>query len=85
MPVQSIHRFNPFALHHGSNLWTHEKVQEIVWYAESRFWTILLKISNANWEHQAWMQNLLQRELVCLAFSLSNLADILQSFLSYLT
>ena len=38
----------------------------------------------ADREHQAWVQNLLQQELVCLAFGLSNLADILQSFLSYL-
>ena len=85
MPVQSIHHFNPFVLQHGSNLQTHQKVQEIIWYAESRFWTILMKISNADREGQAWMQNLLQRELVCSAFGLSNLADILHRFLSYLT
>lgn len=77
MPVQSIHRFNPFALQHGSNLRTHEKVQEIVFYAESRFWTILSNISDADRERQVWTQILLQRELVCPAFGLSNLADIL--------
>jgi hypothetical protein len=85
MPVQSIHRLNPFALQHGSNLQIHEKIQQIIFYAESRFWTILTNISNADQEHQAWTQNLLQQELVCLAFGLSDLADILQSFLSYLT
>jgi hypothetical protein len=85
MLAQSIHRFNPFALQHGSNLQTHEKVQEIIFYAESRFWTILTNLSNADQECQTWTQNLLQRELVCSAFGLSNLADFLQSFLSYLT
>jgi hypothetical protein len=85
MPVQSIHRLNPFALQHGSNLWIHEKIQQIIFYAESRFWTILPNISNANQECLTWTQNLLQWELVCLAFGLSNLADILQSFLSYHT
>jgi hypothetical protein len=84
MPAQSIHRFNPFALQHGSNLQTHEKVQEIIYYAESRFWTILTNLSNADRERQTWTQNLLQRELVCSAFGLSDIADFLQSFLSYL-
>ena len=85
MLIQSIHRLNPFSLQHGSNLGTYVKIQEMIFYAESRFWTILTNISNADRERQAWTQNLLQRELVCLAFALSYLADILQSFLSYLT
>ena len=69
MPVQSIHRLNSFALQDGSNLWIHEKIQQIIFCVESRFWTILTNISNADWEHQAWTQNLLQQELVCSAFS----------------
>jgi hypothetical protein len=85
MPVQSIHRLNPFTLQHGSNLGSYVKIQEIIFYAESRFWTILTNTSNADRERQAWTQNLLQRELVCLAFGLSCLADIFQSFLYYLT
>lgn len=85
MPVQSILRLNPFALQHGSNLGTHVKIQEMLFYAESRFWTILTNISNADRDRQAWTQNLLQRELVCSAFGFFNLADILQSFLFYLT
>jgi hypothetical protein len=74
MPAQSIHHFNPFALQNGCSLQGHEKVQEIVFYAESRFWTILTNISNANRERQTWTQNLLQRELVYPAFGLSDLA-----------
>jgi hypothetical protein len=85
MPAQFIHHFNPFALQHGSNLQTHEKVQEILFYVESRFWMILTNLNNADRERQTWTQNLLQQKLVCSAFGLSNLADFLQSFLSYLT
>ena len=85
MPVQSIHRLNPFALQHGSNLGTHVKIQDIIFYAESRFWTILSNISNADRERQAWTQILLQQELVCSASGSSNIADILQSVLFYLT
>ena len=80
MPVQSIHRLNPFALQHGSNLGTHVKIQEVVFYAESRFWTILTNISNADRERQAWMQNLLQRELVCSAFGFLTLLTLYKAF-----
>jgi len=85
MPVQSIHRLNPFTLQHGSNLGTHVKIQEIIFYVESRFWTIITNISNADWERQAWTQILLQQGLVCSAFGIFYLADILQSVLFYLT
>ena len=47
---------------------------------ESRFWTILNNISNADHEHQTWTQKILQRELVCLSCSLSGLANICEEF-----
>ena len=60
----TIHRFNPFNLAPGFNRDLHMKVQEIVYYAESRFWTISNEISKEDHDKQSWTQKLLQRELV---------------------
>ena len=64
MPIATIHRFNPFSLQHGSNHSLHVRIQEVIYYAESRFWVILNNISKADQERQSWTQKLLQRELV---------------------
>jgi hypothetical protein len=64
MPTHTIRRLNPFNLQHGSDHNLHSNVQEILYYAESRFWCILNEISKADLDRQSWTQKLLQRELV---------------------
>jgi hypothetical protein len=60
----TIHRFNPFNLPTGVDHDLHMKIQEIISYAESRFWTIINEISKSDLDKQTWTQKLLQRELV---------------------
>ncbi|KAF8811073.1 hypothetical protein BYT27DRAFT_7253203 [Phlegmacium glaucopus] len=64
MRRHTIRRFNPFNLQHGSDQNIHATIQEIVYYAESRFWCIVNKISKAEPDRQSWMQKLLHRELL---------------------
>ncbi len=61
----TIRTFNPFNLQHGSDQEWHVKVQEIVYYGDSRFRQALAHISKADNRHQEWMQQCLQDELVC--------------------
>ena len=56
--------FHPFSLQVGSNEAVHYRTQQIVWYTESRFRQALIKISQADIQHQKWMQAYLQQELV---------------------
>ena len=69
MSSPTIHTFNPFSLQHGSNQDMHAKVQEVIYYGESRCRQALNDMSKADVRHQAWMQRSLQQELVCI-FSL---------------
>lgn len=64
MQSTTIHRFNLFNLQHGSDHDIHVKIQEIIYYSESRFSSILHHISKADSDRQSWTQKLLQRELV---------------------
>lgn len=58
--------FNPFSQKTLSDLSTARlTIQEIIYYAESRFWVILNEINKANVDRQIWTQTLLHRELVC--------------------
>ena len=60
--------FNPFSEMDSSwNSSVHIWIQEVIYYAESRFWTILNDISNAEFDvdRQIWTQKLLQHKLVC--------------------
>jgi hypothetical protein len=60
----TIRRFNLFNLQNGSNHDIYVKIQETVYYAESRFLGILTDIGKADLARQSWCQKLLRRELV---------------------
>ena len=64
MAPRMLSIFSPFSLQHGSNPQLHQRAQQIIWYAESRFRQALIKISQADHRRQAWMQSCLQEELV---------------------
>ncbi|KAF8965104.1 hypothetical protein BDZ97DRAFT_1813684 [Flammula alnicola] len=64
MSSHSIRTFNPFNLQHGSNKNWHIKVQEVIYYGESRFRQALAVITKSDGRHQEWMQRCLQRELM---------------------
>ncbi|KAF8952217.1 hypothetical protein BDZ97DRAFT_2066652 [Flammula alnicola] len=49
---------------HGSNKNWHVKVQEVIYYGESRFRQALAVITVSDGRHQEWMQRCLQRELM---------------------
>ena len=63
MPLLSV--LNPFSKIKASE---HTKIgvhiQEVIYYAESRFWVILNEISRAESDRKVWIQRLLHRELV---------------------
>lgn len=42
----------------------HSKIQQILYYAESRFWHILNNLTSADDVKLSWCQKLLHRELV---------------------
>jgi hypothetical protein len=42
----------------------HSKIQQLLYYAESRFWRILIKFMAADYKKNDWCQKLLHRELV---------------------
>ncbi|KAF8799829.1 hypothetical protein BYT27DRAFT_7263438 [Phlegmacium glaucopus] len=56
----SIRPFNPLLPQSGSQ----KDIQEVIYYAESRFWYILNEISTTPIDHQRWTQKLLHRELL---------------------
>jgi len=66
MSSSTIHHFNPFTVRSGSDQNAHNKIQEVIYYAESRFWAVLHYPSKAGIDRQSWVQKLLHRELVCL-------------------
>lgn len=67
MAFTSIHRFTPFTLDKAKD---YTVIQNIVNYAESRFWSILDHITRADIDRQTWLQKLLHRELVHILSSL---------------
>jgi hypothetical protein len=83
--IPIIRRFNPYNLQYGIDSKLHDLIQEIVNYAESRFWLIIHEISKADNDHQSWMQKLLRRELVWVnCLRLLSILTIFQVFvLSY--
>ena len=76
MPSASIHLFNPFNLQHGSDQEWHRKLQEVIYYGDSRFRQALADISKSDSRHHLWMQKCLQDELVC-EFLLNSIKDCL--------
>lgn len=60
----TIRRFNIFNMQHGSKQDTHIRIQETIYYAESRFRSILKHFGTTEINRQAWGQKLLHRELV---------------------
>jgi hypothetical protein len=64
MLIVSIRRFNPFNLQHGPAIGSHARIQEIIFYAESRFRSIAFSLTTAG---HLWTQKLLQAELVSLS------------------
>jgi len=66
MSSSTIHRFNPFTVRSGSDQNVHNKIQEVIYYAESRFWAVLHYLSKAGIDRQSWVQKLLHWELVSL-------------------
>ena len=60
----TIHRFNLLNLRNGSQNDMVIEMQEILYYAESRFWSILIDITSKADRNLQWYQQLLHRELV---------------------
>jgi hypothetical protein len=61
----SITLFNPFSLKKATDYSNvRGQIQEVIHYAESRFWTILNETSGAEIDRKIWTQTLLHRELV---------------------
>ncbi|KAF8805796.1 hypothetical protein BYT27DRAFT_7257903, partial [Phlegmacium glaucopus] len=60
----SIRRFNPLSVQQPSQDSTLLYIQELIYYAESRFWTIVNEMSKAVIDRQSWIQKLLHRELL---------------------
>jgi len=76
MPSASIRLFNPFNLQHSSDQQWHRKVQEVIYYGDSRFRQALADISKSDSRHQLWMQSCLKDELVW-EFLLNSFKDCL--------
>jgi hypothetical protein len=92
MSNNTLTAFNPFALSSGSKQDDHLKMQEVIYYGESRFRQALIKISTAHADLQRWMQKWLQTELVgtpypdlSVARSRSSLQLFVMSFLGTAT
>jgi hypothetical protein len=58
-----LRRFNILNLQDGSSK-IHFEIKELIYYAESRFLSILNNISQADENKKSWSQKLLHRELV---------------------
>jgi hypothetical protein len=65
MAQRSIQAFNPLRTQLGSNQEWHAKLQETIYYGESRFRTILAAINAPGKQHE-WQQHSLHDELVCI-------------------
>ena len=64
MANKTLSIFNPFSLQSGPKGPLQLHTQDIIWYAESQFWAVLLEIEEANVIKQRWMQKALYSELV---------------------
>ena len=59
-----IHQFNLLNNQNAQYKAMFSKIQQILYYAESRFWSILITLAAANNSKRYWCQKLLHRELV---------------------
>lgn len=59
-----LHRFNLFTSKNNQYTALLIRIQQILYYAESRFWSILNHLAKADDARQLWGQKLLRRELV---------------------
>lgn len=59
-----IHRFHLFNTQNGLYNAMQDRIQQTLYYAESRFWSILKTLTNADDARNVWCQKLLHRELV---------------------
>ncbi|KAF8809697.1 hypothetical protein BYT27DRAFT_7093990, partial [Phlegmacium glaucopus] len=62
--TMSIHQFNPLSIQQPSQDSTLLYIQELIYYAESRFWSIVNEMSKAKIDQQSWVQKLLHWELL---------------------
>lgn len=83
MSERSIQAFNPLRTQLGSNRKWHTKLQEIIYYGESRFRTILAAIT-APGHQQEWKQHCLHEELVCIVTDLAMFNNIFLLLFSFL-
>jgi hypothetical protein len=82
MSIHSIRRFDPFNLQHGPAIGFHTEIQEIIFYAESRFRSIAESLTTAG---DFWTQKLLRAELVrTVTILLDIITDRMGSFMCYL-
>jgi hypothetical protein len=58
-----IQRFDLFKIQNAEYNTFHGQIQEILYYVESRFWTILNNLASADGSKIFWCQKLLHREL----------------------
>ena len=65
MSNTSLSVYSPFSLQLGPKVQCQRHVQEIIWYAESRFHQVLLEVEHANFVKESWMQRILYAEVVC--------------------
>ena len=84
-----LYRFNLFNSQNDHYNALHNRVQQILYYAESRFWSILTHLATADEIHVSWGQKLLHRELasfsrVNLIIHSGNLNNIQLFVLSYI-
>lgn len=59
-----IRRFDPLNSQSRQYKTMCSRIQQILYYAESRFWTILNNLALADNDKRIWCQKLLHRELV---------------------
>jgi len=64
MSYRQIRLFNPLSLEFGADSDQHRHIQQIVWYAESRFRQALVVFHDARDPYQSWMQAALWKEVV---------------------
>ena len=62
-PMEKKTVIQRFDLFNNQNAQFHAQIQEILYYAESRFWSILNKLALADGSKLFWCQKLLHREL----------------------
>lgn len=70
MSNQEFVVFNPLTTLTGAHYSIHTDIQELVYYAESRFRAALLVIAMSPIDQQEWKQHFLCAEVVCNEFNL---------------